>query len=129
MRSKAPLAMLEQLVMLLVFALAAALCLQAFVLADEISADSARQDRAVLEVQKAAEIVKHCRGDWALAADLLQADRSGSTLQLDAEDGVLTVTPAEAPTALLHAADIAMYSHDGSLIFDVQVVWQNGGGQ
>lgn len=31
MRSKAPLVMMEQMVMLLVFALAAALCLQAFV--------------------------------------------------------------------------------------------------
>ena len=36
MRSKAPLVMMEQMVMLLVFALAAALCLQAFVRSDEI---------------------------------------------------------------------------------------------
>ena len=34
MRSKAPLVMMEQMVMLLVFALAAALCLQAFVRSD-----------------------------------------------------------------------------------------------
>ena len=37
MRSKAPLALMEQMVMVLVFALAAALCLQAFALADRIS--------------------------------------------------------------------------------------------
>ena len=36
-RSKAPLAMMEQMVMLLVFALAAALCLQAFVKSDGMS--------------------------------------------------------------------------------------------
>ena len=38
MRSKAPLLLMEQMVMLLVFALAAALCVQAFVKSDAISA-------------------------------------------------------------------------------------------
>ena len=37
MRSKAPLVLIEQMVMLLVFALASALCLQAFVKSDAIS--------------------------------------------------------------------------------------------
>ena len=37
MKSRAPLALMEQTVMVLVFALAAALCLRAFVLADGIS--------------------------------------------------------------------------------------------
>ena len=40
MRSKAPLLLMEQMVMLLVFALAAALCLQAFVKSDGLSGDS-----------------------------------------------------------------------------------------
>ena len=40
MKSRAPLALMEQMVMLLVFALAAALCLQAFVRSDNISRQS-----------------------------------------------------------------------------------------
>ena len=48
MKSKAPLMLMEQMVMLLVFALAAALCLQAFVKADEISKQAEARDRAVL---------------------------------------------------------------------------------
>ena len=40
MKSKAPLALMEQMVMLLVFALAAALCLQAFVQSDRLSRES-----------------------------------------------------------------------------------------
>ena len=44
MRSKAPLAMMEQMVMLLVFALAAALCLQAFVKSDQMSKRMEAQD-------------------------------------------------------------------------------------
>ena len=43
MKSKAPLALMEQLVMVLVVALAAALCLQAFTLADQISRRNAEQ--------------------------------------------------------------------------------------
>ena len=37
MRSKAPLVMIEQMIMLLVFALAAVLCLQAFTTSKDIS--------------------------------------------------------------------------------------------
>ena len=76
MRNKAPLAMLEQLVMLLVFALAAALCLQAFALADRLSDRTERFDRAVLEAQRAAETVKHCRGDLQQAQALLPTKQS-----------------------------------------------------
>lgn len=58
MKSKAPLALMEQLVMVLVFALAAALCLQVFVLADRTSRRSENRDRAVPAVQNAAETLK-----------------------------------------------------------------------
>ena len=58
MKSKAPLMLMEQMVMLLVFALAAALCLQAFVKADEISKQAEARDRAVLLCQTVAEELK-----------------------------------------------------------------------
>ena len=54
-KSKAPLVMLEQMVMLLVFALAAALCLQAFVKSDSLSRASEARDRAALLCQSVAE--------------------------------------------------------------------------
>ena len=63
MRSKAPLMMMEQMVMLLVFALAAALCLQAFVKSDEMSRRSEARDRAVAEAQNAAELIRYYGGD------------------------------------------------------------------
>ena len=47
MKSKAPLLLMEQMVMLLVFALAAALCLQAFVKSDGLSRRSEARDRAM----------------------------------------------------------------------------------
>ena len=75
MRSKAPLLLMEQMVMLLVFALAAALCLQAFVKSDSLSERSERRDRAVTAAQTAAETVRHCKGDLAQAAALLGAEQ------------------------------------------------------
>ena len=52
MRSKAPLILMEQMVMLLVFALAAALCLQAFVKSDALSSRGEARDRALLEANR-----------------------------------------------------------------------------
>ena len=63
MRSKAPLSLMEQMVMLLVFALAAALCLQAFVKSDRISRQSEARDRAVVLCQSVAEVIRHNGGD------------------------------------------------------------------
>jgi len=58
MKSRASLLLLEQLAMVLIFALTAAICMQAFVKADEISVYNARQDRAVMLAQNAAELLK-----------------------------------------------------------------------
>lgn len=58
MKSRASLMLLEQLAMVLIFALTAAICMQAFVKADEISVHNTRQDRAVMLAQNAAELLK-----------------------------------------------------------------------
>lgn len=83
MKSKAPLLLMEQMVMLLVFAFAAALCLQAFVKSDGVSRRSESRDRALQEAQSAAEIIRHTKGNFEQAAELLE-----TSLQ---EDGSLTI--------------------------------------
>lgn len=65
--------LMEQMVMVLVFALAAALCLQAFVKSDGLSRQSEQRDRALLQAQSAMEVVRYCRGDMNAAAELLGA--------------------------------------------------------
>ncbi len=69
MRSKAPLALMELTVMVLVFALAAVLCLRAFAWSDIRSRWNDDRDQAVLAAQSAAETWKAAHGDAALAAD------------------------------------------------------------
>lgn len=59
MKSKAPLAMMEQIVMVLVFALAAALCVQTFVLSGKISKKTEAENRAAVEAQNVAETMKN----------------------------------------------------------------------
>lgn len=84
MRSKTPLVLMEQMIMLLVFALAAALCLQAFVKSDQLSQASEAQDRALQAAQNAAEVVRACGGDMERAASLLEAQHhDGDSLQID----------------------------------------------
>ena len=58
MRSKATLSLMELLVMVLVFALAAALCMQAFARAQAISLETMRRDEAVVLAQNGAELLK-----------------------------------------------------------------------
>lgn len=58
MRSKAPLALIEQVVMVLVFALAAALCLRVFAFSDQMSERNEDIDCAVLLAQNTAEMLK-----------------------------------------------------------------------
>ena len=70
MRSKAPLVLMEQVIMVLVFALAAAVCVRMFALSEQISKASAEQNQATLAAQNAAEIMKNCRGDGEKAASL-----------------------------------------------------------
>ncbi len=135
MRSKAPLAMMEQLVMVLVFALAAALCLQVFVLSDKTSRRNEARDRAVLEAQNTAEEVKSLRGDFARAADLYGGIFDGQTwgLSYDAdwerEDGgdaayrILTVR-ADSGDPLLGCAEVTVYTAEGDLLFSLPVAWQ-----
>ena len=85
MKSRAPLALMEQTVMVLVFALAAALCLRAFVLADGISRQVEATDHAVLWAESAADTLKARKGDLAQAAAELGGKLDGQrwTILLD----------------------------------------------
>ena len=91
MRSKAPLALMEQAVMVLVFALAAVLCLRVFVWSDRTSEIGAATDMAVLKAQSAAEIIKNKGKSGQSEEDVLKAvsTRLGGTYS-DA-DAKLTV--------------------------------------
>ncbi len=80
MRSKAPLALMEQLIMVLVFTLACALCLRAFVWSEQTSQFYTHRDRAMIQCQNTAEILKSCHGNFSQAAQLLDGQTQGDVL-------------------------------------------------
>lgn len=82
MKSKAPLILIEQLVMLLIFALTAALCLSAFVKSDNISKASETRSAAVLAAQTAADIIRTAGGETL--------EKAAKTANAVYEDGVMT---------------------------------------
>lgn len=142
MRSKAPLALIEQVIMILVFALAAVLCLRAFVWSDAQSALQADRDRAVVVAQRAAENLKAAGGDMA-HAQAEAARRMGGVV----EQGVWYVLYDQNWTAVggYHEAAYAVYAQgvpievnglwkaevwvascdgDGAPLFSLDVAWQ-----
>ena len=140
MKSKAPLAMMEQIVMLLVFALAAALCLQAFVKSDQLSRRMEARDRAAVQCQSAAEAVQHCKGSLSQAAALLEVP-----YPLDSEPGRLEIhyhedwtlcddqeyayclqaVPVDSGVDGLGKARISVTVTDtGDTLFEIEVAWQ-----
>ena len=136
MKNKAPLALMEQLVMVLVFALAAALCLQVFLFSDQVSRRNELKDRAVLAVQSAAETIKHTKGDYQQAAQTFGGSWDENAWHLCYnEHGVLlasaeaaafavSVSPADSGQPQLGMAEVTAETPDGDVLFSVSVAWQ-----
>lgn len=134
MRSRAPLALMEQTVMALVFALAAALCLRAFVLADGISRRVEATDQAVLWAESAADTLKARNGDLAQAAEELGGEFEGQRWTIPLDENwqetageptyTLTVQPVESNQPLLGKAQIDVVQKDGASLFSLVVCWQ-----
>lgn len=90
MRSRAPLALLEQLLMLLVFAIAAVTCLRAFVWSDSVSRSGASRDEALTMAQSAAEVLKSNRGDLHGTAAMLGGTVADGKWVIEGQDFTLT---------------------------------------
>ena len=145
MKSKAPLILMEQMVMLLVFALAAALCLQAFVKSDAISQRSEARDRAATAAQTAAEAIRHT-GDIEAALSQIHGEvyeQDGVYYSFFDKDwnyicsipGCGTGRPAALYRLEVRAVDSgvdglgkarveAVVIEDNSVIFSLDVAWQ-----
>lgn len=107
MKNRASLVLMEQMIMVLVFALAAALCLRGFLKAEEISTRTARRDEAVWIAQNAAELLKAGR-EPAVPYE------SGFTLEIQEEN---TDIPG------FQQAEIRV-SYQEELLFTLTAGWQ-----
>lgn len=120
MKNKASLVLLEQLVMILVFALAAALCLRIFAWADRTSREMELRDRAVVLCQNAAEIIK-AEGSLEDGAAVLD---NISFLSYD-EEIRLELEEKETGIPGLGSAEIrAVAVKTEEILFSVTIGWQ-----
>ena len=137
MKKSAPLALIEQVIMILVFAVVAALCLRAFVLSDRLSRENEDRDRAVLLAQNAAEVCGAGGGDIAFLAGKLGGFAAaedwtalyGEDLREAKEEAegvyrvVVSRQAAECPG--LGRARVCVYTvRNGQLLFELPVAWQ-----
>ena len=111
MKNKASLLLMEQLIMILVFALAAALCLQVFAKAGEISQETLHRDQAVLLAQNAAELLKAENGRTSAIETL---SRDGYQVQ---------VISKNSQQSGLCQAKIAVFFQE-ELLFSLETGWQ-----
>lgn len=114
MKSKASLFLMEQLVMVLIFALAAALCLGIFVRANKISSETARRDEAVIIAQNVAQMLK-ATGDPELVRQ--RVDSGEFTLEIQKEN-------SEIP-GLCQAKIVVLY--ENREVFSLRTGWQEVG--
>lgn len=136
MKSKAPLALIEILIMILIFALASALCMNIFLWSEKKSEAVELRDRAAADVQTAAECLKFRKGDFEEAAGdsggEWHADRSGGKeiWESDRDDMTIVMEQSIPDTNGLGKAVVSAVSTEGEEIFSVAVYWQtslNGG--
>lgn len=129
--------------MLLVFALAAALCLQAFVKADGISMRGENRSYAQVAAQNAAEIIRHSGGsiEHALskAADRLGGTYGGDGLDLYYDEewsetekegkyhltahGLLPEVPGLCK-ALVQVKEKGDGQEEEEILFEIEIAWQ-----
>lgn len=132
MRSRAPLALLEQILMLLVFAVAAVICLRVFLWSDDASRLSADRDHAIVCAQSAAEVLKSCGGDIALAAETFGGTAENGQWviiydedwNISAEGGEYILRAVELPkNGLLGRAEVSVLAGEEALAA-LTVAWQ-----
>lgn len=127
-RSKAPLALMEQIIMILVFALAAAICLQAFVYSNHLSKTGEQRELAVTKAQQVTEYCKAKHGNLDNVSKALGGVRTSDGLKISYQDEemdvVLRVTESN---SYMEKATVTVMEQGGSEIYSMEIAWQRRG--
>ena len=133
MRSKAPLVMMEQLVMVLVFALTAALCVQVFVLSEKLSVKTSATDKASMMAQNVAERIKNDNPkEFLKASDAVPVGQGiwvmyfNETWNVSGEESATYYMEIqmEEETVYLWQIRIMVFTKDGMELFSIPVASQ-----
>lgn len=123
-RNKAPLALMEQIIMILVFALASAVCLQAFVYANNLSKNGALRELAAAKAQEVSEYCKAEHGDLDAVCEALHGERTESGIQVfnPEENLQVLVCPGEKED-YLQKANVMVFCKENK-VYEINIAWQ-----
>ena len=119
MKHKISLVLIEQACMILVFALAAALCQGGFAWADARAEEIRLTDWAYTQVESEAERLEYTHGSQVT---------KGETLYIfyEEEDCTLRIESVETDQPLLGASRLTMEDADGRILAQIEVFYQKG---
>lgn len=135
MKNKAPLPLMEQLIMVLVFALASALCLRGFAVANRTSRLQEARNQAVVIAQNTAELLKYTAGDYETVSARYNGTWDGHTVTIcydeapqsiqdtDRSSYIVQIIPVKAEQELLGQALIQVLAQE-DVLFEITVAWQ-----
>jgi len=123
MKNKAPLALIEQVIMLLVLAVAATVCLQVFAQAHHKAHHNTLQDQSLQQLENTAQVLKHTKGDLDRLCLELGGSHTDGQWILDTEAYTLTAVLIEDNTPLLGTAELSAVTQEG-VISSLSVSWQ-----
>ena len=131
-RKKVPLLLMEQLIMVFVFALTATFCIQAFVVASQISKESQAKDQAVNLAQNVIETLIATKGNLEELESIFGGNANGDnwTLTLDenwSESDIsefTVIVNEKGGDGYLGEAKIIVKNQKESVLFEQNVAWQ-----
>ena len=127
MKNKTPLILMEQLIMVLVFALAASICLRVFVYSNNISKNNETLSNAAFEAQNLAEELKATKGE---SFESWQEENNTFYISFDENWQQTSENSTYLVTALKENAveGICKYTitvtENNDLLFRIPVAWQ-----
>ena len=117
MKSKSTLSLIEQIIMVLVFAVVSAICLKVFMYSNDLSKEVEEKDNAYLMIQTAADMIKNTSGKIMKDGEY-SYEQNGT---------VLTAKESENGDEYLGSAQITVCDSKGNVIAEMPVKWQRGG--
>jgi len=122
MKNKTPLVIMEQTIMILVFALAAAVCMRVFVYSDKLSHQNEQRDNAIIMAQNTAEMLKYSGGE---AESPIYYDQNWQPVS-EQKDAVykLEIIHTENEDPLLWTATIKINHSDNTVLVELPVAGQ-----
>ncbi len=134
MKQKTSLVLIEQAIMLLILAAAAALCLRGFVWSESQSLRNTQRDAALTQLQSAAEVLKYHKGDFASASLSYGGLVADGQWQLSFDENWkqttqsgtyrLSAAPVDTQSPYLGGAALQLFRQDNTLLAELTIYWQ-----